>query len=83
MIEFLKLKQLPGKNMMIFGSGSLVEQLTKLELIDEYHLMMNPVVLGKGIPLFKNIADRLKLTLVQTRIFKSGLVLLVYQPVKS
>ena len=81
--EILKLKQLPGKNMMIFGSGSLVEQLTKLGLIDEYQLMINPVVLGKGIPLFKNITDRLNLTLVQTRTFKSGLVLLQYQPQKS
>jgi dihydrofolate reductase len=81
--EILKLKQLPGKNMMIFGSGSLVEQLTKLGLIDEYQLMINPVVLGKGIPLFKNITDRLNLTLLQTRTFKSGLVLLQYQPVKS
>ena len=81
--EILKLKQLSGKNMMIFGSGTLVEQLTKLELIDEYQLMMNPVVLGKGIPLFKNISDRINLNLVQTRTFKSGLVLLVYQPVMS
>jgi dihydrofolate reductase len=81
--KIIKLKQLSGKNMMIFGSGSLVEQLTKLELIDEYQLMMNPVVLGKGIPLFKNISDRINLNLVQTRTFKSGLVLLRYQPVTS
>ena len=81
--KILKLKQLPGKNMMIFGSGSLVEQLSNLGLIDEYQLMLNPVVLGKGIPLFKNNADRMKLTLVQTRTFKSGLVLLHYQPVTS
>ena len=70
--KIIELKQLPGKNMMIFGSGTLVEQL-----------MINPVVLGKGIPLFKNFTDRMKLTLVQTRAFKSGLVLLQYQPVKS
>jgi dihydrofolate reductase len=81
--KILTLKQRPGKNMMIFGSGSLVEQLTNLGLIDVYELMMNPVVLGKGIPLFKNIRARINLTLVQTRTFKSGLVLLRYQPVTS
>jgi len=79
----IEMKQRPGKNMMIFGSGTLVEQLTKLGLIDEYQLMMNPVVLGKGKPLFNNITDRLNLTLVQTRMFKSGLVLLQYQLVNS
>jgi len=81
--EILKLKQQPGKNMMIFGSGTLVEQLTKLGLIDEYQLMMNPIVLGKGKPLFKNITDRMNLTLVNARTFKSGIVLLQYQSVKS
>jgi len=44
---------------------------------------VNPVVLGKGIPLFKNITDRLKLTLVGNRTFKSGIVFLRYQPVMS
>ena len=81
--EILKLKQLPGKNMMIFGSGTLVEQLTKLGLVDEYQLMVNPVVLGKGKPLFNNITDRMNLNLVSSKTFKSGLVLLRYQPVKS
>jgi dihydrofolate reductase len=81
--EILKLKQQPGKNMMIFGSGALVEQLTKLRLIDEYQLMLNPVVLGKGMPLFKNTTDRMNLTLVQTKTFKSGLVLLQYQLAQS
>ncbi len=81
--EILKLKQLPGKNMMIFGSGTLVEQLTKLGLIDEYQLMLNPIVLGKGKSLFKNTTDRMNLTLVNTKTFKSGIVLLQYQPVKS
>ena len=81
--EILKLKQLPGKNMMIFGSGTLVEQLTKLGLIDEYQLMLNPIVLGKGKPLFKDTTDRMNLTLVRAKTFKSGIVLLQYQPVKS
>ena len=69
--------------MMIFGSGTLVEQLTKLGLVDEYQLMVNPVVLGKGKPLFNNITDRMNLNLVSSKTFKSGLVLLQYQPVQS
>lgn len=80
--EILKLKQQPGKNMMIFGSGTIVEQLTKLGLIDEYQLMVNPVILGKGKPLFENITDKINLKLVKTKTFKSGIVLLQYQPVK-
>lgn len=80
--ELLKLKQRPGKNMMIFGSGTIVNQLTKLGLIDDYHLMVNPIVLGKGKPLFKDTPERINLKLVKTKTFNSGLVLLQYQPVK-
>lgn len=78
--EILKLKQQPGQNMMIFGSGTLVQQLTNLGLIDEYQLIVNPVILGKGKPLFSNIKNRRNLTLVHTRTFKSGVVLLQYRP---
>lgn len=81
--EILKLKQQPGKNMMIFGSGTIVNQLTKLGLIDEYQLMVNPVVLGKGKPLFKDITGKINLKLVKTKTFKSGIVLLQYQPDKE
>lgn len=78
--EILHIKQEPGNNIMIFGSGSLVEQLTNLGLIDEYHLMVNPVLLGKGKPLFNNVRNRLNLKLFNTRTFRSGIVLLQYQP---
>jgi dihydrofolate reductase len=81
--EILKLKQQPGKNMMIFGSGTLVERLAELGLIDEYQLMVNPVILGKGKPLFKDIKDRINLKLVKTKTFNSGIVLLQYQPDKE
>ena len=79
----LKLKQQHGKNMMIFGSGTIVEQLTNLGLIDEYQLMVNPVILGKGKPLFKDIKDRINLKLVKTKTFNNGIVLLQYQPDKE
>ncbi len=77
--EILKLKQQPGKNMMIFGSGTIVEQLTNLGLIDEYQLMVNPVILGTGRPLFTDIKDRITLKLVKTKTFSNGIVLLQYQ----
>jgi dihydrofolate reductase len=80
--ELLKLKQRPGKNMMIFGSGTIVNQLTNLGLIDEYQLMVNPIVLGKGKPLFKDTTDKVNLKLVKAKTFNSGIVLLQYQPVK-
>lgn len=77
--EILKLKQLHGENMMIFGSGTIVEQLTNLGLIDEYQLMINPVILGKGKSLFKDIKDRINMKLVKTKTFSNGIVLLQYQ----
>jgi dihydrofolate reductase len=74
------LKQQPGKYMMIFGSGTIVSQLTNLGLIDEYQLLVNPIILGKGLPLFKDIRDKFDLKLVDTKTFKKGTVLLRYQP---
>ena len=69
--------------MLIFGSGTIVERLAELGLIDEYQLMVNPVILGKGKPLFKDIKDRIHLKLVKTKTFNSGIVLLQYQPDKE
>ena len=81
--EILKLKQQSGKDMMIFGSGTLVEQLTNLQLIDEYQLIVNPVLLGQGKPLFKDIKGKRNLKLVNTRSFNSGVVFLQYQTDKE
>ncbi len=78
--EILKLKQQPGKDMAIFGSSDLAVTLMKHGLIDEYRIMVNPVVLGSGKPLFKGLNDRLQLNLVKTRTFRSGNVLLYYKP---
>ena len=75
--EIKKLKAQPGGDMTILGSGTIVEQFTNLGLVDEYRLFLNPVVLGKGKPMFKH---PLKLKLLKTRIFQSGNVLLYYQP---
>ena len=80
--EVARLKQQPGKDMVIFGSGSIVSTFTKLGLIDEYHIFVNPVVLGSGKPLFKDIRDKMNLKLLKTKAFKSGVVLLSYEPEK-
>ena len=77
--EIRKLKQAPGANIMIFGSGSIVNQLTDLGLIDEYQLVLNPVALGKGIPMFKDLQKKAGLKLLEAKPFKSGIVLLRYK----
>lgn len=78
--EISKLKQQPGKDMLLFGSADLASALTRAGSIDEYRIMVNPVVLGKGKPLFRGIKDSLRLKLVNTRTFRSGNVLLYYEP---
>lgn len=78
--EISRLKQQPGQDMVIFGSGSIVAALTQLGLIDEYRIFVNPVILGGGTSLFKGVKDRFSLKLLETRAFRSGNVLLRYQP---
>ncbi|MCI0712102.1 MAG: dihydrofolate reductase family protein [Chloroflexi bacterium] len=78
--EISDLKQQSGKDMVIFGSGSLVASLTRLGLIDKYQLIVHPVVLGRGKPHFPPLEDALNLRLLETRAFGSGNVLLRYEP---
>jgi len=80
--EITKLKQQPGKDLIIFGSSDLAVTFIQHGLIDEYRIMVNPVVLGGGKPLFKGIQDKLQLKLLKTKTFRSGNVLLYYQPVR-
>jgi dihydrofolate reductase len=81
--EITKLKQQPGKNMMIFGSPSLAHTFMQMDLIDEYQITVNPVVLGRGIPLFKDIRNSMNLRLLKTKIYHSGVVGLHYQTVRK
>jgi dihydrofolate reductase len=78
--EVSKLKQETGKDLYIFGSLNLSETLIRHSLIDEFRIMVNPVVIGRGRSLFPKIQDRLGLKLLDTRQFRSGNVLLAYQP---
>ena len=73
-----KIKQEPGKDIIIYGSASIVQALTNLGLIDEYQLLVHPVVLGGGKPLFKD--NQVKLKLVQSKTHPSGVAVLYYQP---
>ncbi len=79
--EIQKLKQDPGKDIAIFGSGMIVSALTELGLIDEYRFIVNPVILGKGKSLFTDSKKILNLKLLETYEFKSGNVLMSYKPV--
>jgi dihydrofolate reductase len=74
-----KLKQETGKDIAIFGSSDLTVTLMEHGLVDEYRIMINPVVLGDGKPLFKGIKNKINLKLIKTKTFKSGNVLLYYE----
>jgi dihydrofolate reductase len=78
--EIKKMKKQPGKDMALLGSGSIMSGFAQRGLIDEYRIMVNPIILGDGNPLFKGIKDRLNLKLTTTRAFSNGNVLLYYQP---
>jgi len=78
--EIRSLKQQSGKNMVIDGSPTLIHSFTKLGLIDEYRIRLHPVVLGSGKRLFKDNSDRINLKLVESQTFRSGVVILHYQP---
>lgn len=73
-----KLKQQPGKNILIFGSPRASHSLLNLRLIDEYLIFVNPILMGQGIPLFKNVPDKIKLTLPESKTFTSGVKALHY-----
>ena len=78
--EIENMKHEPGRDMVIYGSASIVQTLTNLGLIDEYQLLVHPVVLGSGKPLFQDIKHKMNLKLVKTKTHPSGVVILYYQP---
>ncbi len=77
--EVAKLKGEPGGDILIYGSASIVQLLTNLHLIDEYQILIHPVVLGSGKPLFKDIQDKVNLKLVNVKTNSAGVVFLTYQ----
>jgi len=77
--EVSRLKQQPGQNILIYGSGDLVQTLMQSDLIDEYWLLVYPIVLGSGKRLFQD-GSKTTLSLKETKTFSSGVVVLCYQP---
>jgi dihydrofolate reductase len=76
-----ELKQRTGGDIMLFGSGSLVAQLTDAGLIDEYQFVLRPIAIGEGRTMFEGITEPLSLKLIDSQIFRSGIVVLRYEPV--
>ncbi len=76
--EVESMKKQPGKDMMVFGSGSIVSQLTQHGLIDEYQFVVCPVLLGRGRPLLSGMTKSLSLDLLEAKKYQSGDVMLRY-----
>lgn len=77
--EVTALKQAAGKEIVIFGSPSAAHALMAADLIDDYWLFINPVLLGSGIPVFKDLRHRAALKLMASHVFDSGVVCLHYE----
>jgi dihydrofolate reductase len=78
-----KIKQQPGKDIWFLGSTMLAQTFIQLDLIDEYRININPTVLGEGKPLFEGVSRNFPLKLIGSKTFKSGVVSLRYEPLRS
>ena len=78
--EVRRMKEAAGPDIVIMGSGSIVAQLAQEGLIDEYQLVVNPIVLGQGRTLFEGLRKKQALRLTGNRVFQNGNVLLIYEP---
>jgi dihydrofolate reductase len=77
--EIVRLKKQHGRDILTYGSVSLVKKLVAVNLVDEYQLWVHPVTIGQGKPLFNGLKNNLPLKLVGQKVFSSGVVLMVYQ----
>ena len=80
--ELIELKRQAGKHMFV-GSPSLIVALANLDLVDEFQLSVQPIILGRGLTLFKNVKDRIDLRLLKTKTFGCGAVTLYYEKIKK
>lgn len=78
--EINRLKQQPGKDIMAYGGATFVADLVRHNLIDEYHLFINPAAIGSGLSIFTTLGQQLSLILVKAIAFASGIVVLNYVP---
>lgn len=81
--EIATLKREPGKDMVAWGGATFAESLSRLGLVDEYRLILQPVALGEGLPLFKDLAAPLRLELVEAQTYPTGTALHIYRPAHS
>ena len=81
--EITRLKNQPGKDMILLGGPAIISTFMRLDLIDEYRMWVSPVVLGKGIPLFKDVRDKFNLRLLITKTFSNGVILHCYQRIRQ
>lgn len=80
--EVKKIKRESGKDIHLFGGASLITTFVNADLIDEYQLAVHPILLGAGKPLFIDIKERKNLKLIDTKVYSTGLVILIYEPVQ-
>jgi dihydrofolate reductase len=78
--EITELKGEPGKDMLAWGGAAFAQSLSSLALVDEYRLILQPVALGEGLPLFKDLTAPLRLELVDAQTYDTGAALHVYRP---
>ena len=81
--EITKLKTQNGKDILVFGGASFDSSLIKENLIDEFYLFVNPIVMGNGKNIFKDMKEMQKLSLIESKVFDYGLVLLHYEVKKN
>ena len=81
--EITKLKSQEGKDLLVYGGASFDSSLIKEKLIDEFYLLVNPLIMGNGKTIFKDLKEIQKLTLIESKVFDCGLVLLHYEVNKN
>ena len=81
--EVSKIKSQNGRDIVVYGGASFDSSLIKEKLIDEFYLFINPVAIGNGMTIFKDLNEIQKYTLIESKVFESGKVLLRYEPKRS
>jgi dihydrofolate reductase len=81
--EVSKIKSQSGRDIVVYGGASFDSSLIKEKLIDEFYLFINPVAIGNGMTIFKDMNEIQKYSLIESKVFKSGKVLLRYEPKRS
>jgi dihydrofolate reductase len=81
--EINQLKNKQGKDIMVYGGASFVSALIENNLIDQYHLFINPVAIGRGMSIFGKLGDKQDFVLVQTEVFPCGIMVHHYQPISK